>query len=86
MGLNLIERGHVACQQQNESTFSQIREFESSDREFGGKEQQEKPRVREFRELWIVNLRGLSVYLKIHCFEIHCLFLGHLSVSREVLL
>ena len=31
------------------------------DREFRGKEQQEKPRVREFRELWIASLRGLSV-------------------------
>ena len=34
------------------------------DREFRGKEQQEKPRVREFRELWIASLRGLSVFLK----------------------
>ena len=33
------------------------------DREFRGKEQQEKPRVREFRELWIASLRGLSVVL-----------------------
>ena len=33
------------------------------DREFRGKEQQEKPRVREFRELWIASLRGLRVYL-----------------------
>ena len=32
------------------------------DREFRGKEQQEKPRVREFRELWIASLRGLSVF------------------------
>ena len=31
------------------------------DREFRGKEQQEKPRVREFRELWITSLRGLGV-------------------------
>ena len=31
------------------------------DREFRGKEQQEKSRVREFRELWIASLRGLSV-------------------------
>ena len=31
------------------------------DREFRGKEQQEKPRVREFRKLWIASLRGLSV-------------------------
>ena len=32
------------------------------DCEFRGKEQQEKPRVREFRELWIMSLRGLSVF------------------------
>ena len=31
------------------------------DRKFRGKEQQEKPRVREFRELWIASLRELSV-------------------------
>ena len=35
------------------------------DREFRGKEQQEKPRIREFRELWIANLRGLSVLILI---------------------
>ena len=33
-------------------------------REFGGKEQQEEPRVREFREFGTASLRGITVYLK----------------------
>ena len=40
-------------------------------REFGGKEQREEPRVREFREFGTVSLRGITVLtlnfiLKIH--------------------
>ena len=31
------------------------------DCEFGGKEQQEKPRVREFREFGTASLRGITV-------------------------
>lgn len=68
MGLTFIERGHVTCKM--------IKYFVKSaglgvlDREFGGKEQQEKPRVREFRELWIASLRGLSVLMKIKKWKI----------------
>ena len=32
--------------------------------EFGGKEQQEEPRVREFREFGTASLRGITVYNK----------------------
>ena len=31
-------------------------------REFGGKEQQEEPRVREFREFGTASLRGIIVF------------------------
>ena len=31
-------------------------------REFGGKEQREKPRVREFREFGTASLQGITVY------------------------
>ena len=33
-------------------------------REFGGKEQPEEPRVREFREFGTASLRGITVYMK----------------------
>ena len=54
MGLNLTVRGHVAEKSASLGVF---------DREFRGKEQQEKPRVREFREFGTASLRGLSVLL-----------------------
>ena len=50
----MTARGHVAF-------FHKSASLGVFDREFRGKEQQEKPRVREFRELWIASLRGLSV-------------------------
>ena len=55
MGLTLTVRGHIAF---FSAKFASLGVF---DREFRGKEQQEKPRVREFRELWIASLRGLIV-------------------------
>ena len=64
MGLTLMVRGHIAFfYQQNPRVW----EFLTAslgvfDREFRGMEQQEKPRVREFREHWIASLRGLSVF------------------------
>ena len=56
MGLTLTVRGHIAF---FSAKFASLGVF---DREFRGKEQQEKPRVREFRELWIASLRGLGVF------------------------
>ena len=56
MGLTLTVRGHIAFILS--AKFASLGVF---DRECRGKEQQEKPRIREFRELWIANLRGLSV-------------------------
>ena len=32
-------------------------------REFGGKEQREEPRVREFREFGTASLRGITVFV-----------------------
>ena len=58
MGLTLRVRGHI------EFFLAKLASLGVSDCEFRGKEQQEKPRVREFRELWITNLRGLSVLSK----------------------
>ena len=55
-----MARGHIAIFLAKSASLGVF------DREFRGKEQQEKPRVREFRELWIASLRGLNVYLKSH--------------------
>ena len=57
MGLTLMVRGHIAFFLS--AKFASLGVF---DCEFRGMEQQEKPRVREFRELWIASLRGLSVF------------------------
>ena len=35
-------------------------------REFGGKEQREEPRVREFREFGTARLQGITVFLDNH--------------------
>ena len=53
MGLTLIERGHVAGQQN--------REFENLRPRVRRKMQKPKPQVREFREFGTANLRGFSV-------------------------
>ena len=46
-------------------------------REFGGKEQREEPRVREFREFGTASLRGITVFnIKMKIFQI----LGHLPM------
>ena len=58
MSLTLTSRGHVAFFLSAKSVS-----FGVFDREFRGKEQQEERRVREFRELWIASLRGLSAFL-----------------------
>ena len=38
-------------------------------REFGGKEQREEPRVREFREFGAASLRGITVYTHLALYD-----------------
>ena len=52
------------------------------DREFGGKEQLSKPRIWEFREFGIANLRGLSVLIFIRIFS-NFQFVSRISNSDE---
>ena len=40
-------------------------------REFGGKEQQEEPRVREFREFGTASLRGITVLTERRIMKCH---------------
>ena len=50
-----MARGHIAIFLAKSASLGVF------DREFRGKEQQEKPRVREFREFGTASLRGITV-------------------------